>query len=225
VTGKLRPAEAMDELARAHPWIVGITATYILAFAVRGALIHDTRTFSYVLVVSTLAVAVAVVDRSVQWTGRELSRLSAVGLVHLVGGILQSPANPRAIFYNTWVLRPILKFDQLAHGLGYAVCTAASFRLVEKWVDRRRCTPAGMAMMAAMMAVSIGAVNETFEFVATQNLPGGQAGGYLNTEWDLLFNLAGAVGMAIWLTLTYVSSDEPTHASVQLRYHQRATRV
>lgn len=205
---RFRPADAVDALARSHPWLVAVTTVYVLAFAVRGALIHDTRTFSYVLVVSTIAVSVAVAHRTVRWSRAELWRLSAVGFVHLVGGVLQSPADPRAIFYNTWVLRPVLKFDQLAHGVGYAVCTAACFRVVGRWVDRDRCPAGAVAFLAAAVAVSIGAVNETFEFVATRNLSGVQAGGYLNTEWDLLFNLAGAVGMATWLTITATTRSE-----------------
>ena len=40
--------------------------------------------------------------------------------------------------------------------------------------------------------MGFGALNEVIEFAATQLLPNTNVGGYVNTGWDLVFNLLGS---------------------------------
>lgn len=44
--------------------------------------------------------------------------------------------------------------------------------------------------------MGFGALNEVVEFIATITLPSTNVGGYVNTGWDLVFNLFGCVAAA-----------------------------
>lgn len=45
-------------------------------------------------------------------------------------------------------------------------------------------------------------MNEILEFIATLVLPDTNVGGYVNTGWDLIFDLAGGIVAIVWVTLT-----------------------
>ena len=60
-----------------------------------------------------------------------------------------------------------------------------------------RPTP-GMLTLCAASGMGFGACNEVVEFVATLLIRNTNVGGYENTGWDLISNLAGAIaGSAI----------------------------
>jgi hypothetical protein len=49
--------------------------------------------------------------------------------------------------------------------------------------------------------MGFGALNEVVEFAATQLLPDTNVGGYVNTGWDLVFNLVGSAAAALAIGL------------------------
>jgi hypothetical protein len=50
----------------------------------------------------------------------------------------------------------------------------------------------GLMVLSAAGGLGFGALNEVVEFVATLLVPETNVGGYRNTGWDLVANLAGA---------------------------------
>jgi hypothetical protein len=44
--------------------------------------------------------------------------------------------------------------------------------------------------------MGFGALNEVIEFIAVLTIPHTNVGGYINTGWDLVFNLLGALTAA-----------------------------
>ena len=51
------------------------------------------------------------------------------------------------------------------------------------------------------MGMGLGALNEVVEFVAVLTMPETNVGGYTNTGWDLVSNLAGATAMGVYIRL------------------------
>jgi hypothetical protein len=51
----------------------------------------------------------------------------------------------------------------------------------------------GLACGAALMGMGLGALNEVIEFGIAMNVEGNGVGGYVNTGWDLVCNMTGAV--------------------------------
>lgn len=51
----------------------------------------------------------------------------------------------------------------------------------------------GLAFGAALMGMGLGAINEVIEFAIAMNVEGHGVGGYVNTGWDLVCNMTGAV--------------------------------
>jgi hypothetical protein len=49
----------------------------------------------------------------------------------------------------------------------------------------------------ACMGMGLGAANEVVEFVITLIVPDTNVGGFVNTGWDLVSNMTGAVGACV----------------------------
>jgi hypothetical protein len=120
-------------------------------------------------------------------------------LLHLSGGLLPGP--DEAILYDQWLVPGVLKYDQLVHFVNCAALALACFVVLRRWL-RPGIALVGPAFAAAAMACGLGAVNEVFEYLASLLFHDLDVGGYDNTGWDLVFNLAGALTMATWLALS-----------------------
>jgi hypothetical protein len=138
------------------------------------------------------------VHRGARRTG--CRRRTVAGAVHLVGGLLPSPEHGAPIFYETWLVPGVLKFDQAAHAFISAVVTVAVFQALGHVVDDRRAGPGVRAMIAMLVCWGFGAANELFEFLSALRFPDAYVGGLANTGWDLAFNSLGGVLAAIGCT-------------------------
>lgn len=70
-------------------------------------------------------------------------------------------------------------------------------------------TAGGKALMAGLMGMGLGALNEVVEFASIYAVPEQQVGGLENMGWDLIFNLMGCVLMGLWLWLVPQNRGEP----------------
>jgi hypothetical protein len=61
----------------------------------------------------------------------------------------------------------------------------------------------GMLVLCVAVASGFGALNEVVEFAATLLVPETNVGGYVDTRWDLVANLVGAVIAACWIATRY----------------------
>lgn len=196
-----RPGRAVGRLVARHPGPAAFKGVYVTAFIGFGLFRGDDRVWSYIFVITVLLVTVAMIHGVARFSRPVVWAMATCGALHMAGGILPSPQPDTAILYETWLVDGLLKYDQVVHFLGTAVITVACWELLGRYLDHTKATAAGQAALAAIMGVGFGAVNEVYEFVSAQRFTGLHIGGFENMGWDLVFNLAGAATVAVFLGL------------------------
>lgn len=141
-------------------------AAYTLAFTTFAAGRGDRRVVAYLVVVGALAALLGAVHRRHPLSGNVRWALSVCGLLHLTGGLVPSPNAHAPVFYETWLVEGLLKYDQLTHFTVSAVVTVACWQVVAGWLDTSRAGPTVHALLAGAMGVAFGALNEVFEFLS-----------------------------------------------------------
>jgi uncharacterized membrane protein YjdF len=142
---------------------------------------------------------VLIADSRVRFAMAVLWALSFWGFLHMAGGnvpipeLAPRPAGTAPVLYNRWIITGLLKYDQLTHAYGFGVATVACWQGLETAVNRRLQMSPGLAILLVAMGMGLGAMNEVVEFVATKTMPSTNVGGYDNTGYDLVANLAGCV--------------------------------
>ena len=189
----------MTDQRRAGPSRVGVfTAGYLALFASWGAVRADRRVVAYLVVAGVVALVVRRAHRAARFSPRLSGALSICGLLHMIGGLLPSPTLGAPVFYETWLVPDLLKYDQLVHFTTSAVVTVALWQVCGRWIDRERCGPSPRALLAVLAALGLGALNEGFEFLSSlafQNY----VGNLDNAGWDLVFNAFGAATAGVFL--------------------------
>lgn len=178
------------------PLAVGVLGP-LVGFASYSLARGDRRIVAYLLVWGLLAALVWAAHRRFPLAPRTLWALTAAGWVHLAGGLLPSPDAGAPILYETWIVRGVLKFDQLAHASICAVVTVAVFEVLGYVLDPDAAGPVARAVLASLVCWGFGAANELFEFLSALRFRDTFVGGLDNTGWDLAFNTIGSVTAAI----------------------------
>ncbi len=173
---------------------------YVFAFAAFGAAQGSRRFIAYFIVVGLLAWVIQRTHQKYPFPPATLWALSVCGALHMVGGLLASPDSGAPIFYETWLVEPVLKYDQLVHFATSAVVVVTCWQLLGHMFAPG---PSAMAraLVAALMALGFGAGNEAFEFLSAQRFADAFVGDLQNTGWDLVFNTCGALTAAVWLVV------------------------
>jgi hypothetical protein len=156
------------------------TLAYATAFAAFSASRGDRRVIAYLLV---LAAGTAIASRF-HLPARDQWALSACGALHLAGGLL--PGHP--VFYETWLVEHVVKYDQLVHFTVTATLTVAARHVT-------RSTPKAIAI-----ALLCGVGNELFEAASSLRFTDAYIGGWSNATWDLIFNFFGACSAAAYMS-------------------------
>jgi putative membrane protein len=179
------------------------TVAVAAGFAAFAASRHDRRIVAYLLVVAALGLVARLVHRrarplpsGLQWA------LSASAALHLLGGLAPSPTAGAPVFYETWLVTGVLKYDQLVHFTISAVLTAVAFHVLGAWLGEQRCPHAVRASLAALVALGFGAGNEVFEFLSALRFHDAFVGGLDNAGWDLVFDAFGSACAAVVLAAT-----------------------
>lgn len=186
------------------------TAGYFLA-ASASALVFGNREFVfYIVVMAVLITAIAVVHRRSVLGRPLLWCLSVWGLLHMAGGLVPIPRDwnfngPHSVLYSWWLVPGWLRYDQLVHAYGFAVTTWLCWEALRNGLWFRHGIELrprwGVVVLCAAGGMGFGAFNEVVEFVATLLLEETNVGGYVNTGWDLVFNLLGASLAAVLIRL------------------------
>ena len=131
--------------------------------------------------------------------------MSILGLLHALGGGVQINGD---VLYN-YVIVPLVdngagiiiwRFDQLVHPYGTAVAALISYCFIARSAKLPRIW---MVVLAAFVAMGVGALNEVIEFLTTLTVPNTNVGGYTNTALDLCFNTLGALAGAAVAALVW----------------------
>jgi hypothetical protein len=181
------------------------TASYLAIAAVFASIRGNVEFLLYIAVLVFLGGVVWLVHRSVRLTRMSLWALSIWGLAHMLGGLLQVPDSwpvhgEQRVLYSLWLVPGYLKYDQVVHAFGFGVTTWVCWQGLKAAFTSRGVSfrpTLGLMLLAAAAGMGLGAMNEVVEFAATLLLPETNVGGYINTGWDLVANLAGVVCAAV----------------------------
>jgi hypothetical protein len=178
-------------------WFVVALAGQVAAVVGFGIARGNRRVVAYLIVWSLLALLIRAGHRRWPLPRLTLIALTVAGAVHLAGGLLPSPEQGAPIFYETWLVPGVLKFDQAAHAFISAVVTVAVFQALGHVIDDGRAGRGVRAIVAMLVCWGFGAANELFEFLSALRFADAYVGGLDNTGWDLAFNALGGVLAAI----------------------------
>lgn len=184
--------------------VVGFTGAYLAAAAVAAVVTGNLEFVFYILILLLLIAFVWVVHRSVGLSRGVLWALSVWGLLHMAGGLVAAPegwpiAGDKRVLYSLWLVPGLLKFDHLVHAYGFGVTTWACWQGLRSALATRGAVARpgfGLLTLAVAAGLGFGALNEVVEFAAVLLVPDTNVGGYVNTGWDLVANLVGAVTAA-----------------------------
>lgn len=190
--------------SRQERLIAGFTASYMVLawFGARGS--GNDEFLYYLVVMLVLIAAVLAVHLRVRFRPAVLAGLSLWGAAHMAGGLL--PVGD-SVLYNLWLIPDRLKYDQLIHGLGFALTTWVCWEAVRPAL-RDPQPRAGILVLCAAGGCGFGALNEVVEFLAVLTIPDTNVGGYENTGWDLVANLIGSVTAALLIARFARSAPE-----------------
>ena len=186
----------MRTVVRSHPVLAAFTLTYLAVFLVYGVAIGSDVAVPYVVLILLMIVLVCRLDVKYDLGGGTLWGLAIWGAGHMAGGVI--PLDGDRTLYNAVLPIELFHFDRLVHAFGFGFATLACGRVMLRLLPAPVLTRAA-AFLVVLAGLGVGAVNEIVEFFATLILPETNVGGYLNTGWDLVFDLAGGIVAALWL--------------------------
>jgi uncharacterized membrane protein YjdF len=176
----------------------------------------------YGLVLIALGAIVWYVDQRVRLQTWLLWCLLAWAILHLLGGMvpipvsLTEPGSPPNL-YNMRLHPWLPKYDQAVHAFGFGLCTLLGWRAMAVACAHAMRPTLGPLFAAVLMGMGLGAINEVIEFIATRIMPHTNVGGYDNTGWDLVSNLAGCLVGAIAIRLGALDDGPPSTTPRQSR--------
>ena len=185
--------------------LIAFTLAYFLAGTAVILMRRDYEFLVYIGVMTAVAAVVYGVHRRVNLAQASLWGLSLWGLMHLAGGLTPVPPDwpvtGKQVLYSLWLIPGLIKYDHVVHAYGFGLTTWVCWQGLAASL-RARGLPAaptlGRLTLAAAAGTGFGALNEVLEFIVTLIVPNTNVGGYVNTGWDLVSNLAGAL-MAVAL--------------------------
>lgn len=187
----------MSDVVRAHPRLALFTTAYLAVFLVYGLAVSSDVVVPYIVLIVGLVVLVCRLERQSSLGIGVMWGLAVWGCAHLAGGVI--PLDGDRTLYNAIVGIDLIRFDRLVHAFGFGYATLVCGKVMRRWIPAGRLA-FGPATMIVFAGLGVGALNEILEFIATLVLPDTNVGGYVNTGWDLVFDLAGGIVAVIWLT-------------------------
>ena len=165
----------------------------------------------YIAVVGLMIPALALVHLRVRLPEACLWAFSAWGLIHMAGGLVPVPEawpihGDKRVLYSLWLIPDRLKYDHVVHAYGFGLVAYTSWvalsTLLSRAQDGAPVHPTlGLLTLSVASGCGFGALNEVVEFAATLLIPETNVGGYVNTGWDLVANLAGGLAVALVIRL------------------------
>src|SRR6056297_820392 len=212
---------ARDPLVR-----VGLfTAAYLIAAALAASRARNLEFVFYIAVLIGSIACIVWIHSRVGLTPGLLWGLSIWGALHMAGGLVTVPDHWPTdggfrVLYSWWIIPAAsgggqtggwLKYDQVVHAYGFGMASWLCWQGLQGALSDRargeaafetalRPTPGLMCLVAAA-GMGRGALNEVVEFVATR-ITVTNVGGYVDTGWDLVFNLLGSSTAALLIGLS-----------------------
>lgn len=182
------------------------SASYTVAAGLVTARTSNSEFLLYIGVMIVLMALVAWLHARIRLTALSLWALSLWGLLHMAGGLVPVPAawpieGDIRVLYSWWLIPRRLKYDHVVHAYGFGITTWVCWQGLKAALRARTgadpAPAAGLLVLCVAAGMGFGALNEVVEFVATLTVPETNVGGYVNTGWDLVSNLAGSLAAAV----------------------------
>ncbi|MFK7760373.1 MAG: DUF2238 domain-containing protein [Phycisphaerales bacterium] len=148
----------------------------------------------------------------IRFTNAALWMLTIWGFLHMIGGTV--PVSPNfvqdggaAVLYSFRLHPDLPRYDQFTHFFGFFSATVACWEIVR--VELRARPSIALSLIAGLMGMGLGAMNEVLEFIATR-FTDTNVGGYVNTGWDLVSNTIGTIAAGYWCLNRKVVHPHPT---------------
>ena len=176
-------------------WLVVFVVGYMVGGTVLALRQGNTEFLMYGFAMVVNIALVLLVHARVRLTATVLWLLALWGCLHMMGGTV--PIDPEYVIGDgdpvlySLRLRPNLpRYDQVTHAFGFFSATVLCWESMRVLVGAR--SRIALSVCAAIMGMGLGAMNEVIEFGATR-VTETNVGGYVNTGWDLVSNMVGAV--------------------------------
>jgi hypothetical protein len=189
-------AASIRGAARKRPGLTVFVVSYIVGLCIVGAAIGAELAIPYAILVTTLLVVVVRLDLRFDFGSGLLWALAVWGFAHMLGGII--PLDDDRVLYNAVLGVDLIRYDRLVHAFGFGAATLACSKVLDGWLPGGRWEAAPIVLVV-LAGMGVGAINEILEFITTLVLEDTNVGGYVNTGWDLVFDLVGATAVGIWL--------------------------
>jgi hypothetical protein len=186
---------ARDRLTPAERSAIAVVAGALVCFSIYGEATGAPSTVAYLCTVAAVGAIVARLRRAAL-PAPLAAALAVLAVAHLAGGLVRVGHD---VLYNASLWGAVLRYDHFVHASGVFVGTLVIWTLlVAPAVPVGRRSTAVVAV-AVLGGLGLGALNETIEFLSTLARGGSHVGGYDNTGWDLVSNVAGAAGAGLFL--------------------------
>lgn len=187
------------------PLLTGLVITYMLVFSTLAFRQGNSEFLLYAVAMVIFISLTMLIHLRVRFSPIALWLLALWGLMHMCGGTIpidpsltdpfRSATNPdnrpiSAVLYSLRLSPGLPRYDQIVHTLGFFAATTACFEAVRVLLNAKKSIP--LAVVAVLMGIGLGALNEIIEFIAVLTIPNTNVGGYTNTAWDLVANTIGA---------------------------------
>ncbi len=190
------------------PRSVILVAAFYLVAAISAAITQQNWEFLkiYIPFFVLIAAVVAFMHSRVNFSLVLLWSLTLWGALHLAGGLVRIPDGwdfhgEHQVLYSWWVVGQWLKWDHIVHAFGFGSCTWLAWEAlrasIQQRLGRKLYPSMGMVFLCIFTGMGLGALNEIVEFVATMAVENTNVGGYINTGWDLVANLAGCLFVGV----------------------------
>ena len=193
---------------------------YILFFTGRAILNRNYEFLYYTSVIILLILFVGLYYKSFQLSFPLLVGLTILGSLHLLGGDLFIGGIK---LYDFWLIRNILRYDNIMHALGTFLATLIVYNLISPHLQLKKMHhPILCALFLILIVAGIGTINEILELGAVIFLNAAeQVGDYFNNTLDLIFNVVGSVIACVFIYVYYKKPFEFTKNYIKRRLERR----
>ena len=199
-------------LIKQHPLILIFNALYLTIGGLYFLRDLNHEFVIYVLVIVGLLGVMFAVQRYTQFPAWMLWLFSFWGLLHVLGGAIET--RDGVLFaYRIYPFLDyggdfyVLKYDQVVHAYLYGVFAVMYYHLLRSMLGIRG-YPFAVWFFAILASLGFSALNEIMEFLIAISLERNGVGGYENAMLDLIFNLSGAlIGLSLYRLLAFSQKE------------------
>ena len=189
-------------------YLILFTALYLLFGGIYFLRDFNSEFVVYIGVIVAIFTGVLLTLRTTKFPVWMLWLLSLWGLMHVLGGLVQTPdgvlfAYRIYPFFDGGGEFYILKYDQVVHGYLYGLVAVMAYHVIRNIFGATGYHTL-VFLASVLISVGVSGMNEIMEFFITVTFPDNGVGGYHNTMLDMVFNFSGACVA----TLVYILSTK-----------------